>query len=223
MNKIEIFHKETDEVIFQYETENNTIKKTVEEAVRQKIDLRGANLHYANLTGANLEGANLYKANLYDANLKNANLYNADLRNADLRDADLQNANLYNANLTGADLEGTKLDSNKLKDAKLDGVRLIGDILHNNSTISTGINDNVIIKWQDSYYDYSEGWNLLPDDYKADCHTITSYGKIVYEDDKVIAIAHNITDKMENMKRQVNGIMVIPQKSIVEIKRFPEF
>ena len=59
-------------VLFELEKENNTIKETLEQAVK--------------------ENANLYNANLY-----NANLYNANLRNANLRNANLRNANIYNS------------------------------------------------------------------------------------------------------------------------------
>ena len=52
------------EVLFEYEKENNTLKDTLEEAVKQG----------ANLDRANLDGANLYRANLYGANLDGANL-----------------------------------------------------------------------------------------------------------------------------------------------------
>ena len=44
-------------VLFELEKENNTIKETLEQAIK--------------------ENANLYSANLYSANLNNANLYNA--------------------------------------------------------------------------------------------------------------------------------------------------
>lgn len=40
------------EVLFEYEKENNTLKDTLEEAVKH-----GANLYGANLDGANLDGA----------------------------------------------------------------------------------------------------------------------------------------------------------------------
>ena len=59
-------------VLFALEKENNTIKDTIEEAVRNN-----ANLINANLINANLENANLYNANLINANLENANLINA--------------------------------------------------------------------------------------------------------------------------------------------------
>ena len=45
------------EVLFEYEKENNTIKDTLKEALKQG----------ANLTGADLTGANLTRANLYGA------------------------------------------------------------------------------------------------------------------------------------------------------------
>ena len=62
------------EVLFEYEKENNTLKDTLEEAVKHGANLTRANLTRANLTGANLDGANLTRANLTRANLTRANL-----------------------------------------------------------------------------------------------------------------------------------------------------
>ena len=70
------------DVLFAYEKENNTIKDTVEEAVRRKVSLNRANLNRASLDGANLDGASLYGANLYGASLYGANLYGASLDGA---------------------------------------------------------------------------------------------------------------------------------------------
>ena len=64
-------------VLFELEKENNTIKETLEQAVKENANLYNANLYNANLRNANLEDANLINANLYNANLYNANLYNA--------------------------------------------------------------------------------------------------------------------------------------------------
>ena len=59
MLKIQIKSK-IGELLFEYEKENNTIKDTVEEAVKQGANLEGADLRGANLEGAKLEGAYLY-------------------------------------------------------------------------------------------------------------------------------------------------------------------
>ena len=85
-------------VLFELEKENNTIKETLEQSVKEN----------ANLENANLRNANLENANLINANLRNANLINANLRGANLRGANLYNANLRDANLRGATLEGAK-------------------------------------------------------------------------------------------------------------------
>ena len=84
-------------VLFELEKENNTIRETLEEAVRVDANLIDADLVYANLGGANLGSANLIGANLIDADLRGANLRDADLRGANLRDADLGGANLGGA------------------------------------------------------------------------------------------------------------------------------
>ena len=72
------------ELIFEYECENNTIKKTVEKAVKEKVSLSSANLRLANLYSVNLSSANLSSANLSSANLYSANLSSADLSSANL-------------------------------------------------------------------------------------------------------------------------------------------
>jgi Family of unknown function (DUF5758)/Pentapeptide repeats (8 copies) len=94
-------------ILFEYECEDNTIAKTVIEAVSKK-----ANLTCADLTGADLTGANLRDANLTGANLTGANLRDANLTGANLRCANLRCANLTGADLRYADLTGAKLDNN---------------------------------------------------------------------------------------------------------------
>ena len=86
-------------VLFSYEKENNTIKDTLEEAVRSNADLRNADLGNADLRNADLRNADLRNAGLRNADLRNADLRNADLRNAYLGNADLRNAYLRNADL----------------------------------------------------------------------------------------------------------------------------
>ena len=75
------------EVLFEYEKENNTIKDTLEEAVRQGANLDGASLNGANLNGASLDGANLNRASLNGASLNGASLDGANLDGANLNGA----------------------------------------------------------------------------------------------------------------------------------------
>ena len=101
------------DVIFKHEAENNTVKLTVEEAVKKNVcltlaDLGDANLSWANLAGANLAGANLKDANLYRANLAGAHLERAELKFAFLKCADLTGAHLTGANLNAAHLNGAQ-------------------------------------------------------------------------------------------------------------------
>ena len=86
-------------VLFELKKENNTLKDTLLEAIRQGADLRSADLR-----SADLRSADLRSANLYGADLRSADLRSADLRSADLRSADLRSANLYGADLRSADL-----------------------------------------------------------------------------------------------------------------------
>jgi len=102
---IQIKNWNTGDIIFELDKKYNTIKDTVEEAVRRYISLHGADLHEADLHGADLCGA--------------------DLRNADLSYADLNNADLPGANLSGADLEYANLECSDLSVANLCYTNLI--------------------------------------------------------------------------------------------------
>ena len=126
-------------LLFEHEAEDNTIKKTLEEAVKNCANLRGANLGGANLgdanlgdanlRGANLRGAYLGGANLGGANLGGANLGGANLRGAYLGDANLGGAYLGDANLGDANLRGANLGGAYLGDANLRGANLGGAYL----------------------------------------------------------------------------------------------
>ena len=123
-------------VLFEYDKVNNTIKDTLEKAVKSGANLRyadlcGAYLSGINLSCADLRGANLRCAYLHSANLSGANLSGADLHGANLGGADLCGvyftcANLCGADLLGANLRCADLHSVDFGDARLDGTNLLG-------------------------------------------------------------------------------------------------
>ena len=63
--KLSILSRFNASILFEYEAEKNSLKITLQVAVKTG----------ANLRGANLRGADLRGANLYDADLRGANLY----------------------------------------------------------------------------------------------------------------------------------------------------
>ena len=76
-------------LLFEFEKENNTVKDTVIEAVKNKTDLTGADL-----TGAHLTGADLTGADLTGADLRGADLRGADLRGAKIKDITIKKATI---------------------------------------------------------------------------------------------------------------------------------
>ena len=85
--KIEIKSWFSGDVLFEYESDNATVKKAVEAAVDGNANLSGADLRDADLRDADLRDANLSGADLSGADLRDANLSGANLSGADLRDA----------------------------------------------------------------------------------------------------------------------------------------
>jgi|GEM_PF-3097081 len=91
--KIPIKHCVTKTVL--YESESQTLKECVVNAVASGADLSGADLSEAYLSGADLSEADLREADLSGADLSEAYLSGADLSGADLRGADLSGIKGY--------------------------------------------------------------------------------------------------------------------------------
>ena len=68
---IQIKSRFTAAVLFEHDTENNSIRMTLELAIKSHANLSRADLSGAYLSSANLIGANLSNAHLIGANLKN--------------------------------------------------------------------------------------------------------------------------------------------------------
>ena len=149
--KLSILSSFNASILFEYEAEKNNLKITLQAALKNGANLRGANLYSANLEGvdlrgANLEGVNLYGANLRGANLRGANLYSANLEGVDLRGANLYGANLYGANLRGANLRGADLEGANLEGVDLRGANLYGADLEGEKLTKTPLQLNNL-KW----------------------------------------------------------------------------
>lgn len=106
--KISIKNRWTGSILFEYSSVDNTLAKTVTEALKGGAYLCDANLRGADLLDAYLRDANLRGADLCDAYLRGADLRGAYLRDANLRDANLRGAYLRGAYLCGADLSGAR-------------------------------------------------------------------------------------------------------------------
>ena len=111
-------------VLFVHTVKNNSIKITVEEAVKKNVILFGANLTNAELKGVNIEGANLDGAYLTGANLEGSNLERAGLNCVNFEGANLERASMKGAFLYRADLEGANLKDTNLRYTNFKGANL---------------------------------------------------------------------------------------------------
>jgi len=134
---IQIKNRWTGSIIFEYSSENNTIKETVKEAINSGANLTEADLYRANLSGADLSRADLTGADLSWANLSGADLSWANLSGADLSRANLSGANLSRANLTGADLSWANLSGAVNSELPIAQTRILpeGDIIGYKKTL----------------------------------------------------------------------------------------
>jgi len=146
MNKLEIRKISSREILFAYECENNTAKRTVLQAIKENInlskailsgiDLSDIRLPNVKLTKASLSGTNLskgyfYRADLSEVDFSEANLQSANLFSANLRNAVLSNANLHKVTLSSVDLIGADLSDTNLYGAELSCAQLCNANLEN--------------------------------------------------------------------------------------------
>jgi hypothetical protein len=143
--RIEIKSRFGGKVLFAHEQEENSMKITLEAAVKVKADLRYADLRYADLryvilSSVDLSGADLCFADLYGAILRGTILRCAILRGATLRGVDLSGADLCNTILCSAILSGTVLCGTILRGADLE-TATYGDgvIIGNNPMFIDGL------------------------------------------------------------------------------------
>jgi len=156
MKKIEIKNRFTGDIIFTIISENATIKDALLDAIKNEVNLSGADLSRAYLLGANLSRAYLLGAYLSGADLSGANLSGANLSGANLSGANLSGANLSGANLSGADLSraylsGANLSGADLSRAYLSGADLSGAYLSRADL--SGANFQPFCKWRTSIID----------------------------------------------------------------------
>ena len=146
--KLSILSRFNASLLFEYESEENSFKITLQAAVKSGANLRGANLRGADLDGANLRGANLYGANLRGANLRGADLHGANLYGANLDGANLYGANLRGASLDGANLRGANLDGEKLTKTPLQLNNLKWFVLISDKYLRIGCQRFTIEEWK---------------------------------------------------------------------------
>jgi len=119
-----------------FETEAETLKDALEEAVElgvnlfcadlRNADLGGAYLADANLSNADFSGANLFNAVLWQSSLIGARFCNVGLRYADVRYAKLKKAVLRSSDLTCAQFLQSDLTKADFRDSDLEGAQLRG-------------------------------------------------------------------------------------------------
>lgn len=109
-----------------YEGNFPTLVACLEQAVRDRTDLTGINLHkanlmnanldeaqmpYANLSGANLSGANLSEAFLKGANFMGCALYNTCFCYSDLSYCDFGDSSFGSTDIAGADISESRFST----------------------------------------------------------------------------------------------------------------
>lgn len=73
----------------------------------------------------------------------------------------------------------------------------------------------VEVKWLDSF-GVQSGWQDISG-YNTDKLVITSWGKVIYENNDIISLAHNYAEETQDTVEQANGVMTIPKACIISI------
>lgn len=128
-------------IIFSHTCENNSFKKTLEEAVRQEIRLDNLIIEFKNLSNINLENAFLnyttfYNCNLTYANFKNSSINNCIFINNDLHYARFKKSRVFYSkfetnSLNELDFSNTIQDDNYFTNCDMTRIKFDYSILEN--------------------------------------------------------------------------------------------
>src|SRR3990167_5321043 len=102
-----------------YESEKETIREAVIEAVASDSNLSGSDLSDSNLSGCNLSRSNLSGSNLSRSDLSGSNLSGSDLSNSDLSGSDLSNSDLSDSEMVHVKFYG-KGGTTKIKKTQIE-------------------------------------------------------------------------------------------------------
>lgn len=103
-----------------------SFKDCLEAAIREEINLSGADLAHKNLSHANLDDGMLNGAGFSGSNLIGANLSEAALDNADFTDCSLESACLAFSALRHCNFTGARFGGTYIAGALIDGARFSG-------------------------------------------------------------------------------------------------
>lgn len=105
--------------LFEHEESNNTIKRTVETAIKAGVDLERINLCGADLTNITLENVNLTKADFTGADLSWAVISHVKCKNALFTDATLVASTISNSFFSGASFNKALLINSQFHSTRL--------------------------------------------------------------------------------------------------------
>jgi uncharacterized protein YjbI with pentapeptide repeats len=174
--KISIISKVFNSVLFEHEAENNSMKLTLESAVKADADL-----FFASLQGENLVDADLSGGDFYNVNFAYANLVGANFQNSKIVDAAFYGANLCGANFSGADIKGFDFTGSNLHGANFISATLDGELLSKPPLYLDNLTLPILIT--DSYLSIEferhliEHWRGLSEDDMYDMDIAASFWK----------------------------------------------
>jgi len=201
---IEIKDRHSGRVLF--ETEAETLKDALEEAVMsgmnlscadlRNADLGGAYLANANLSNADFSGANLFKATLWRSSLIAARFCKVDMRYADIKNANLKKAVLQSSELICAQFSQSNLIKANFRGSNLEGANLQGANLTGTYFDSRSIapEEGSFVAWKvlfDKQGDAVIIKVLIPEDAKRMTPLFGRYGRAEFV--KVLELNHDVS------------------------------
>ena len=105
MKKIEIKNRFTGDVIFSYSAENNTMKKTLIEALHEDVDVSCSDLSDVDLWGVDMSELDLFQVDFSGSNLSYASFACSELSDVDLWGTNLHETNMWGTIMDGCDIE----------------------------------------------------------------------------------------------------------------------
>jgi uncharacterized protein YjbI with pentapeptide repeats len=107
-------------ILFEYEKENNTIKETVVEFLKENA---GKIIREANLSDMDLSGVSFYNSRFYNSRFDNSRFYNSSFDNSRFDNSSFYNSRFYNSRFDNSSFYNSRFDNSSFDNSRFDNSR----------------------------------------------------------------------------------------------------
>jgi hypothetical protein len=163
----EIKNRWTGKVLFEYKSENNTIKETVKELLKEYSGktIKDIDLSNMNLSGISFDNSRFDNSSFYNSSFYNSRFYNSSFYNSRFDNSRFYNSSFYNSRFDNSSFYNSRFDNSRFDNSSFDNSSFYNSRFDNsrfyNSRFDNSRFDN---SSKNSILKYKHIWQIIPEE-----------------------------------------------------------